>query len=105
MKITLFVLFLLCTAAAFGQTGAAVLSNQPQILMLPGHPLHADFTALAAEGFLVGGERARAVCARADNLRSPPRRSSPLGVWPPVSRACPSRRCGPRQPQGEGGRQ
>ncbi len=55
MKITLFVLFLLCTAAAFGQTGVAVLSNQPQILMLPEHPLHADFTALAAERSLVGG--------------------------------------------------
>ena len=55
MKITLFVLFFLCTAAAFGQTGVAVLSNQPQIVTLPEHPLHADFKDLACERPLVGG--------------------------------------------------
>jgi hypothetical protein len=55
MKITLFVLFFLCTAAAFGQTGVAVLSNQPQIVSLPDHPLHAEHHDLACEHPLVGG--------------------------------------------------
>jgi len=55
MKITLFVLFILCTTAAFGQSGVAVLSNQPQIIESTSHPLHADHTALASEHPLVGG--------------------------------------------------
>ncbi len=55
MKITLFVLFILCTAAAFGQTGVAVLSNQPQILLLPDHPLTAEYRDLASSRSLVGG--------------------------------------------------
>jgi len=56
MKITLFVLFILCLCtAAFGQTGVATLSNQPQVLQITGHPLHADRTALASEHPLVGG--------------------------------------------------
>ncbi len=55
MKITFFALFLLCTAAAFGQAGVAVLSNQPQIVALPEHPLHAEYTGLACERPLVGG--------------------------------------------------
>jgi hypothetical protein len=55
MKITLFVLFILCTAAAFGQTGVATLSNQPQVLQITGHPEHADRTAMASEHPLVGG--------------------------------------------------
>ncbi len=54
MKITLFVLFILCAAAAFGQT-AAVLPNQPQIVEVPDHPLHAELHALATEHPLVGG--------------------------------------------------
>ena len=55
MKITLAVLFLLCTAAAFGQTGGAVIPNQPQIIEPASHPLHADVHALATEESLVGG--------------------------------------------------
>jgi hypothetical protein len=57
MKITLFVfaLFILLSASAFGQTGVAVLSNQPQITRLPDHPEHAQRTALASERSLVGG--------------------------------------------------
>jgi hypothetical protein len=55
MKIAFFVLFLLCAAAAFGQTGAGVLSNQPQIVSFPDHPLHADHSSLACEHPLVGG--------------------------------------------------
>ncbi len=60
MKITLSVLFIIlctafCTTAAFGQIGAAVLSNQPQIIESTSHPLHADRTPLATEHPLVGG--------------------------------------------------
>lgn len=55
MKITLFVLFILCTASAFGQIGAAVLSNQPQVIQSPSHPLHAEMHAMATEQPLVGG--------------------------------------------------
>ena len=55
MKITFFVLFLLCTAAAFGQTGAAVLSNQPQVIWQTSHPLHADVHSMATEIPVVGG--------------------------------------------------
>jgi hypothetical protein len=52
MKITLFVLFIFCTAAAFGQSA---LSGQPQIGQSPSHPLHASVHAMAAESPLVGG--------------------------------------------------
>ncbi|HEX3741187.1 MAG TPA: hypothetical protein VHV29_15930 [Terriglobales bacterium] len=52
MKITLLVLLILCTAAAFGQ--AAVLSNQPQITVFPDHPQHAEPHAMAAEHPIAG---------------------------------------------------
>jgi len=55
MKITLFVLFIFCTAAAFGQVGVSVLSSQPQIVQSPSHPLHAEVHAMATESPLVGG--------------------------------------------------
>jgi hypothetical protein len=56
MKITLFVLFIiLCTSAAFGRVGVATLSNQPQVVQSPSHPLHAETHAMAAESPLVGG--------------------------------------------------
>ena len=59
MKITLFVLFILCTclctSAAFGQVGVATLSNQPQVVQSPSHPLHAETHAMATESPLVGG--------------------------------------------------
>jgi hypothetical protein len=54
MKTTLTVLFLLCSAAAFGQIGASI-SSQPQILELPEHIQHAQTHALATEQPLVGG--------------------------------------------------
>jgi hypothetical protein len=54
MKITLYLLLLLCTAAAFGQT-ASVLSNNPQMLVVPDHPQHAEQHAMATEHSLVGG--------------------------------------------------
>jgi hypothetical protein len=56
MKITLFAFIFctaLCTPAALGQ--AAVLSSQPQIIVAPSHPLHAEMHSLAAESSLVGG--------------------------------------------------
>jgi len=55
MKTTLLVLFILCTAAAFGQVGVSVLSNQPQVIEPTSHPQHADLHAMASEVPLVGG--------------------------------------------------
>jgi len=59
MKTTLFVLFIsciaLCTTTALGQTGVAVLSNQPQIIEPASHPQHAETHALGTEQSLVGG--------------------------------------------------
>jgi hypothetical protein len=54
MKITLFVLFFLCAAAAFGQT-APVLPNQVQMVVMPEHVGHAELHAMAREQPLVGG--------------------------------------------------
>jgi hypothetical protein len=54
MKITLFVLFIFCTAAAFGQIGGSIPS-QAQVLELPEHPLHAELHEMAQERPLVGG--------------------------------------------------
>jgi hypothetical protein len=54
MKITLFVLFILCAAAAFGQT-ASVLPNQPQMISIPEHIEHASLHEMAQERPLVGG--------------------------------------------------
>jgi len=54
MKTTLLVFCILCTAAAFGQN-AAVVSSQPQVLELSGHPEHATLHAMAEEQSLVGG--------------------------------------------------
>jgi hypothetical protein len=53
MKITLFVLFLFCTAGAFGQVGG-LLSSQPQIFEIPDHPMHAERGSMACEHPLVG---------------------------------------------------
>ncbi len=54
MKITLVVLFILCAAAAFGQS-APVLPNQVSITEIPDHPLHAELHPMASERPLVGG--------------------------------------------------
>jgi hypothetical protein len=53
MKITLFVLLILCTAAAFGQA-APVISSQPQITAFQEHPLHAQTHSMATETPIVG---------------------------------------------------
>ena len=55
MKITLFALLILCTAAAFGQT-AGVISSQPSMVSIPEHIQHADHHDMAQEHPLVGGE-------------------------------------------------
>jgi len=51
MKTTLFALFLLVAATSFAQNvgGGAVLDNQPQILRIPSHELHASQNRLAPE--------------------------------------------------------
>ena len=54
MKITLLVLFILCAAAAFGQT-APVLPNQVQMVVIPEHVAHASQHEMAREQALVGG--------------------------------------------------
>jgi len=55
MKTTFVVLFMLCAATAFGQTGAGALSSQVSVLELPDHPQHADMHAMGVEQSLVGG--------------------------------------------------
>ena len=55
MKITIFLLLILCTAAVFGQTSAGSVSSQPQMVTVPDHPLHAELHALGTERPLVGG--------------------------------------------------
>jgi hypothetical protein len=54
MKITLFLLFILCSASAFGQL-APVLSNQAAPIVEIEHPQHATLHEMAAEQPLVGG--------------------------------------------------
>ena len=54
MKTTLFVLFIFCSAAAFGQL-APVLPNQPAPVVLAEHPQHASPHDMAPEQPLVGG--------------------------------------------------
>lgn len=54
MKITLFALFLLVAASAFGQAIGGV-SSEAHMTQIPDHPQHADQHALAVEHSLVGG--------------------------------------------------
>jgi len=55
MKITLFILFVFCTAAAFGQNVGAV-SSQSQPIQMAEHPQHASQHAMATEHPLVGSD-------------------------------------------------
>jgi hypothetical protein len=55
MKTTILVLLILCAATAFGQTSAAVLSNQPQVIRMVDHPMQADLHPMATEHSLIGG--------------------------------------------------
>ena len=55
MKTLLIVSVVLCSAAAFGQSGASALSNQAVPLQIADHPQHASYTSMASENPLVGG--------------------------------------------------
>jgi hypothetical protein len=56
MKATLFVLCLLCTTAALGQSavGGATLNSQPQVFQVPSHPAHASPQPMGREQNLLG---------------------------------------------------
>jgi hypothetical protein len=54
MKTALFVLLILCTASALGQTASSI-SGQASMLVMPDHPQHAEPHAMACEHPLVGG--------------------------------------------------
>ncbi len=55
MKTIVFAILLACATAALGQT-AGVLSSQPQILVIPDNPRHAQHTPMAQEQNLWGNE-------------------------------------------------
>jgi len=80
MKTTIFVLFILCTAGAFGQARGGVLSNQAEVLELPEHPQHATFHDMAIEQSLVGGTAANYTYAQGER---------PLWEFGPVSEPVP----------------
>ena len=71
MKTTLFVLFIFCSAAAFGQL-APVLPNQPAPVVLAEHPQHASPHDMAPEQPLVGGMT---------NTYTYARRAAAVGIW------------------------
>ena len=54
MKTIFAALFVLCAAAAFGQTAGSV-SSQVSIIQVPDHPEHAENRGMASEHPLVGG--------------------------------------------------
>lgn len=55
MKTALFAILFACATAAVGQT-ASVLSNQPQVFVIPDHPGHAQRAPMAQEQNLWGNE-------------------------------------------------
>ncbi len=56
MKTTLFVLFLICATAAFGQSGssATLLNNEPVVIEFNSHPGHASHQSMGTEQNLLG---------------------------------------------------
>jgi len=80
MKITLLMLFLFCTVAAFGQMGAGVMSSQPVVLQVPDHPQHAETHAMAQERPIVGGTADMYTYAKGER---------PLWEFGPVSQPVP----------------
>jgi hypothetical protein len=54
MKTTIFIAFLFCAAAAFGQAGAGALSSQAVPMTIPDHPQHAQPHAMGIEHLIVG---------------------------------------------------
>ncbi|MGP8093377.1 MAG: hypothetical protein ACLP72_08625 [Candidatus Sulfotelmatobacter sp.] len=79
MKITLVVLFIACSAVAWGQI-AGSLPNQPQVLELPDHPQHAALHEMATEQSLVGGSPSNYTYAQGER---------PLWEFGPVSEPVP----------------
>lgn len=65
MKTILTISILFCAAAAFGQAGG-VISSQPQVIQVPGHPEHAAPHAMAEEQSLVGGMAANTLSAHGE---------------------------------------
>ena len=78
MKTTFFLLFILCSAAAFGQYGS--VSSQPIVLQLPEHTQHATLHEMAPEQSLVGGSPATYTYAQGEQ---------PLWEFGPVSQQVP----------------
>ena len=54
MKTTLFALFILAAATAFGQSAGSI-SSQVTVQPIPDHPQHAEMRPMASEQSLVGG--------------------------------------------------
>jgi hypothetical protein len=79
MKTTIFVLFVLCAAVAFGQS-APVLPNQVQVFEIPDHPGHAAPHEMAPEQLLVGGSPSTYTYAQGER---------PLWEFGPVSEPVP----------------
>lgn len=79
MKTIFVLLFILCAAAAFGQS-APVLPSQTQPLVMQDHPLHAEHHDLACERPLVGGTPDTYTYAQGER---------PLWEFGPVSREIP----------------
>lgn len=79
MKTTIFILFILCAAAAFAQT-APVLPNQVQVIQMPEHPAHAELHDMAQERPLVGGSPSAYTYAQGER---------PLWEFGPVSQPVP----------------
>jgi hypothetical protein len=52
MKTTLFALVLLCATAALGQSTASI-SNEPQVIQIASHPLHASQRSMQQERTLL----------------------------------------------------
>jgi hypothetical protein len=87
MKTTLFVLFILCTATAFGQVGA--VSSQVQPIQMAEHVAHAEQHEMAQERPMVGSTGSTYTYAQGEiplwefgPIAPPP---TPLGD---VARAC-----------------
>lgn len=78
MKTTFFVLFILCSVAAFGQYGS--LSSQPIVVEFPEHIQHAAPHEMATEQSLVGGSPATYSYAQGEQ---------PLWEFGPVSQQMP----------------
>ena len=79
MKTACLVLFLLCTALAFGQA-ASVISSEPVVYSVPSHPQHAETKAMAEEkSLLVSSGQTQAHGTRPLWELAPPKQETPLG--------------------------